>query len=144
MICSANQARTKVGTSLGEVNHDPLTRVQIAWYLVASYDRNPIHVDEPFATAAGFPSVIGQGMIPLGWLANRLVDEVGAQRLRGLGADFMRPVLPGDRLTTEATVEDCRQDEGGAELTWRLQATADDGQIRLRGWARTFHEEDGQ
>lgn len=144
MISNAAAARTRVGASLGEMSHEQLSRIQIAWYLVASYDRNPIHVDEPFAVKAGFPSVVGQGMIPMGFLAARLADEVGAHRVRAMGADFLRPIYPGDQLVTDAIVESSEEVEGGTELTWRLAAKDLDGTVRLRGWARTFHEESGR
>lgn len=118
-----------------------MTRVEIAWYMVASYDRNPIHVDEPFAKSAGLPSVVGQGMIPLGYLASRLVEAVGHRCLRGLGGDFIGSVLPGEALVTEIVLEGATERDGGVELRWKLAAESGAGAPRLRGWARTFHEE---
>jgi acyl dehydratase len=115
--------------------------VEIAWYMVASYDRNPIHVDEPFARAAGLPSVVGQGMLPLGFCASRLVAEVGHARLRGLGGDFVGSVLPGDALVTDIVLDSIEERAGGVELRWNLSAKNLAGDPRLRGWARSFHEE---
>ncbi len=142
MIDGARAARAlAVGTSLGRAVHAPVTRVEIAWYMVASYDRNPIHVDEPFARAAGLPSVVGQGMLPLGYCASRLVAAVGHARLRGLGGDFIGSVLPGDEIVTDLVVESVDERAGGVELRWKLSAQNAAGEPRLRGWARTFHEE---
>lgn len=142
MIGGAKEARAlAAGTSLGRVTHAPVTRVEIAWYMVASYDRNPIHVDEPFAKAAGLPSVVGQGMIPLGYCASRLVAEVGHARLRGLGGDFIGSLLPGDEIVTDLVLESTEERPGGVELRWKLSAHSAAGEPRLRGWARSFHED---
>lgn len=142
MIGDARAARAlAAGSSLGRKQHAPVTRVEIAWYMVASYDRNPIHVDEPFARSAGLPSVVGQGMIPLGYLASRLVEEVGHRRLRGLGGDFIGSVLPDEELFTEIVLEGVDEKEGGVELRWRLAAENGAGAARLRGWACSFHED---
>ncbi len=142
MIRGAKEARAlAAGTSLGRVTHAPVTRVEIAWYMVASYDRNPIHVDEPFAKAAGLPSVVGQGMIPLGYCASRLAAEVGHARLRGLGGDFIGSLLPGDEIVTDLVLESAEEKPGGVELRWKLSAQSAAGEPRLRGWARSFHED---
>lgn len=142
MIGDARAARAlAAGSSLGRTEHAPVTRVEIAWYMVASYDRNPIHVDEPFARTAGLPSVVGQGMIPLGYLASRLVEAVGHRRLRGLGGDFIGSVLPDEALVTEIVLECATERDGGVELRWKLAAENGAGAARLRGWACTFHEE---
>lgn len=143
MIDGARSARSlAAGASLGKTAHAPLTRLEFAWYLVASYDRNPIHVDEPFARAAGFPAVIGQGMIPLGFIASRLVGEVGHVRLRGLSGDFVGSLFPGEELVTDIVLDRAEEKSGGVELHWRISAENKAGESKLRGRARTFHEED--
>ncbi len=142
MIGSAHQARALVvGHSLGAETHAAITRVEIAWYMVASYDLNPIHIDEPFAREAGFPSVIGQGMIPLGLLAGRLVKSVGLLRLRNLKGDFKQPLFPGDTLVTDLRVLEIREAGNGAEVIWQLTANDHAGALKLQGLATTFHEE---
>jgi acyl dehydratase len=141
VICTAEQARgIEPGQVVASERHAPITRVQIAWYMVASYDLNPIHVDEPFARAAGFESVIGQGMLPLGFLARRLVHLVGIERIRSLGGDFVGPVLPGDEYLTELRVREKRERPGGVEIEWELAAVGTDGKPRVRGRAVTWHE----
>jgi acyl dehydratase len=141
MIGDAQQARrVEPGQLVATERHAPITRVEIAWYMVASYDHNPIHVDEPFARAAGFGSVIGQGMLPLGFLARRLVQTVGLQRIRSLAGDFVGPVLPGDELVTELRVLARHERPGGVEIEWELGAADTDGKPRLRGRAVTWHE----
>lgn len=126
--------------SVLEKAEPPVTRVQIAWYMVASYDLNPIHVDEPFAREAGFPSVIGQGMLPLGFLARDLAALVGARRLRRLRGDFVGSVMPGDELRLEIRLGSWREADGGVEAQWTLLASGIDGKPRVRGEAHTWHE----
>ena len=140
MIGSAADARAlPLGEVLVRVVERPIDRVQIAWHMVASYDLNPIHVDEPFAHQAGFPSVIGQGMLPLGFLARELIRLVDCSSLRRLEGDFVGPVLPGDVLTTEVALVARREVDGGVEIDWTLSATAADGTPRVRGRATTRH-----
>lgn len=142
MIGPAHEARAlAVGYSLGSETHAKITRVEIAWYMVASYDLNPIHVDEPFAREAGFPSVIGQGMIPLGLLSGRLVKSTGLHRLRNLKADFKNPLFPGDILVTDLRVQELRETGNGIEILWQLTAHNQGGALKLQGSATTFHEE---
>ncbi|MGD9946740.1 MAG: MaoC family dehydratase [Burkholderiaceae bacterium] len=142
MIETAAQARAvEPGTVVLSQRQPPVTRVQIAWYLVASCDLNPIHVDEPFARQAGFQTVVGQGMLPLGFLARELVRIVGLQRIRRLGGDFVGPVLPDDALTIELRVLQRHEAADGLELRWQLTASGDDGKPRVRGHASTWHEE---
>ena len=52
MIGAAREARSlAAGRSLGQVRHEALTRMEIAWYMVASYDRNPpIRANQEFET----------------------------------------------------------------------------------------------
>jgi acyl dehydratase len=140
MIGSADDARAlHLGQALVRIVEPPIDRVQIAWHMVASYDLNPIHVDEPFAHRAGFTSVIGQGMLPLGFLARELVRLVDCSCLHRLEGDFVGPVMPGDVLTTELAPIALREVEGGVELDWSLSATAADGRPRVRGRATTRH-----
>lgn len=142
MIALAADARAlAIGHRLPRREHAP-TRVEIAWYMVASYDLNPIHVDEPFARSAGFPTVIGQGMIPFGYLAATLVAAVGVHRLRAIGGDFVSPVLPDEALMIDVELAERREIAGAVELVWSLQAVGvADGRPRVRGTARSVHED---
>ena len=144
MIETADQARlVEPGTVVASRREAPITRVEIAWYMVASYDLNPIHVDEPFAREAGFDTVVGQGMLPLGFLARELVRTVGLHRIRRLGGDFVGLVLPGDELTVEVRLNRRHDHADGVELEWSLLATGADGKPRVRGQATSWHEGTG-
>lgn len=77
-----------------------VTRDQIRAYAEASGDRNPIHLDDAAARAAGLPGVIAHGMLGMAQLANFVVAYAGDhRRLRRLRCRFSGMVLPGDTIT---------------------------------------------
>ncbi len=98
-----------------------VTREQIAAYAEASGDRNPIHLDDDVARAAGLPSVIAHGLLTLGLVASAVVEQAcggRGERLARLRTRFAKPVLPGDTLRIRGWATEA----GGIEL--RVQ-TAD-------------------
>ena len=77
-----------------------VTREQISAYAEASGDRNPIHLDDAAALAAGLPGVIAHGMLGMAQLANFVVAYAGDhRRIRRLRCRFSGMVLPGDTIT---------------------------------------------
>lgn len=93
-----------VGDVLTPREHKPLTRSDIVRYAGASGDFNPIHHDETFATAAGFPTVFSIGMYQAGLLANFAADTFGPDHVRRVTLRFSAQVWPGDVLTCSGTV----------------------------------------
>ncbi|HZV49196.1 MAG TPA: MaoC/PaaZ C-terminal domain-containing protein [Candidatus Dormibacteraeota bacterium] len=85
------------------------TREQIAAYAEASGDRNPIHLDDEAARAAGLPGVIAHGMLQMGLLARVAGDPA---RLRRLSCRFAEVVAPGDTVTFRG-----EETNGRVELT---------------------------
>ena len=55
-------AEGQAGTSR---TYGPVNRTDIVRYQGASGDFNPIHHDEPFATASGYPAPLGIGTVQL-------------------------------------------------------------------------------
>ena len=81
-------------------------------YAEASLDRNPIHIDDAIAKAAGHPGVICHGLCTMAMATRELVDRLaGADptRLKRVKVRFSRIVLPGDQLTTRAWSVDERE-----------------------------------
>jgi acyl dehydratase len=114
----------------------PITRTQIVRFAGAGGDFNPMHHDEPFAAAAGQPSVFAMGQLS-GALLARLVSEwVGARQLRELSVRFTAKVWPGDELDLRGEVVAERNGPAGERL-WRceLTATRADGEVAARGVA---------
>jgi acyl dehydratase len=71
-----------------------ILRRQIKTYADASGDQNPLHQDDDFARAVGFPGVIAHGMLTMGELAQCLTDWLGdPAALVRLKVLFLSPVF---------------------------------------------------
>ncbi|WP_313673779.1 MaoC/PaaZ C-terminal domain-containing protein [Mycolicibacterium sp.] len=74
-------------------------------------DRNPLHSDPEFASAAGFPRPILHGLCTYGMTCKALVDAVldgDASRVGGYGARFAGVVFPGETIRVSAWQADGR------------------------------------
>lgn len=123
------------GTQLDEVTFGPLTRTDFVRYQGASGDFNPIHHDEGFATAAGFPTVFSVGMLQAGILGGYVTDRVGAQNVRRFGVQFREQVWPDDVLTCSGTVVKRYEEEGESRIDIDLVVTRQTGGTAIKGWA---------
>ena len=94
----------KPGARLPERVFGPVTLTDIVRYQGASGDLNPIHHDDEFARAAGFPAAIGVGMLGAGWLAAYCTEHLGEENVRRFRTRFSSVVYRGDRLTASAEV----------------------------------------
>jgi acyl dehydratase len=82
-----------------------VTVEQIRRYAEASGDRNPIHLDETFARAAGLPGVIAHGMLTMAFANQMVTDWLGDRSLlKRLQGRFAGMVLPGDDVTCSGSV----------------------------------------
>ena len=104
-----------------------VTVEQIRQYAEASGDRNPIHLDEAFARAAGLPGVIAHGMLTMAFANQMVTDWLGdrslLQRLQGR---FAGMVLPGDEVTCSGTVSS--KDETTRRVVINLAVTNQRGE----------------
>ena len=91
----------------------PISRTDIVRYQGASGDLNPIHHDEEYARAAGFPTVFSVGMLQAGLLATYATDWLGAVNVRRYAVQFREQMWPGDVLVCTATV--ARRHDAGDE-----------------------------
>ena len=123
------------GARLPERAFGPVTMTDIVRYQGASGDLNPIHHDDEFARAAGFPAAIGVGMLGAGWLAAYCTDHLGEKNVRRFRTRFSSVVYRGDRLTASAEVIRVfeQNQEARAELSVRLRK--DDGSVVIDGTA---------
>ena len=82
-----------------------VTRDDVKRYADASGDQNPLHQDEDFARAVGFPGIIAHGMFTMGHLARSLTDWLGdPSRLKRLAVQFRAPVFMGETIVAEGRV----------------------------------------
>ena len=78
------------------------TRIDQALTYRLSGDRNPLHSDPSFATAAGFDRPILHGLCTYGFTGRALLHSLcggDPARFRSMEARFSSPVFPGDTLT---------------------------------------------
>ncbi|MDE0256111.1 MAG: MaoC family dehydratase, partial [Rhodospirillaceae bacterium] len=94
-------------------------------------DPNPIHTDEEFAKAAGFPTVLQQGPMTTAHFARLLAERVGQDRLRWLDVTFTAPVFPEEDLKIEAVVTAV----DGEAVTCALTASKGDGTVTAKAEA---------
>jgi acyl dehydratase len=87
----------------------PLTRVitreDVRAYAEAGGDRNPLHLDDGVARAAGFDGVIAHGMFTMGHLSACLTRWLGdVSPIRAMRVQFRAPVSPGDTIVAGGRV----------------------------------------
>lgn len=129
-------AKLNVGDVYKETVVDNLTRTQIVQYAGASGDYNPIHTDEIYATqVAKYPTVFAHGMLTMGLTGKALTNYVGDERLANFGVRFSRQVWPGDTLTTTATVEGIREENGQHYADLAISTVNQNGEEVVKGSA---------
>jgi acyl dehydratase len=111
------------GAGPGPREYGPLTRTDFVRYQGASGDFNPIHHDEGFARAAGFPTVFSVGMLQAGILAGYCAQWLGADNVRRFAVLFREQVWPGDHLVCDATVARTFEDGGERRVDIDLRVT---------------------
>lgn len=119
------------GTAIPDLVDAASTRTDYVRYQGASGDLNPIHHDEGYARAAGFPTVFAVGMLQAGILGSYLADLFGPQNVRRFKVQFREQSWPGDVITYGGRVVARR----GQELDLELQATRQTGGVHLLAWA---------
>jgi len=124
----------KVGDELPPLVKPPVDRLQIARYVGAAQDWNPLYIDEPHARNAGFPSALAPGMIAMGFLSELVVEWVRGALLRKFQARFVKIVWPGDVLTARGRVVDRRFEPGGRyAIDVEVWAENQRGELVVRG-----------
>ena len=84
-----------------------VTREDVKAYADASGDQNPLHQDEAFARAAGFPAIVAHGMFTMGHLASCIVAWLGeGGALRRMQVQLRSPVLVGDTIVAGGVVKE--------------------------------------
>ena len=119
----------QVGALRREVVIDGITPTHLVKYAGASGDFNPLHHDNAFARAHGYPGLFGHGMFTMGLTARVLTAWFGPSAVREFRVRFTRQVWPGDRLEVRAEVTSITE----GEATVSLSTTNQDGEVVLSG-----------
>jgi acyl dehydratase len=123
----------EVGTALPTLVKPPIERIQLVKYAGASGDFNRIHVEEGFATSAGYKSVFAHGMLSMAFLGQLVTDWVGPAAIRRLGVRFKAITWPGDVIT--CTGEVSALDPATRTATVKLMAQNQLGETTCEGSA---------
>ncbi len=115
----------------GRIVADPVTRTRIVMYVGVAGDFHPLHHDELYATAHGYPSVFAPGMLTMALTGRAVTDVVGPENLRTFGGRLTGQVWPGDVLRTAV-----RPEEPGPGAGERPDGTV--------GYAVTTVDQDGR
>lgn len=119
-------------TGPGVVVED-IERADFVKYAGASGDFNPIHYDEPYAKAAGNPSVFGQGMLTAGYAASMVSDWFGVGNVMRFKVRFRAQLWPGDTVTVAGEVTDIDAHDDGATVTADVVVTNQDDERLITG-----------
>jgi acyl dehydratase len=112
-----------------------LTRTGFVRYQGASGDFNPIHHDDEFARAAGYPSVFSVGMLAAGVLGTYLMEVFEPHRVSHFRVQFRQQAWPDDVLTYQGSVVERRVEESDRQLS----VTLPDGSPHLVAWMTAAH-----
>lgn len=124
-----------VGDELPPLVKGPIERIQLVKYAGASGDFNPIHVDEPFARSAGYPSVFAHGMLSMGFLGELVGSWIDPRQLRELGVRFVAITWPGDTVRARAKVARKYEEDGERRVELAIWTENQDGKHTLDGTA---------
>ncbi|MET7333473.1 AMP-binding protein [Nonomuraea sp. NPDC005650] len=110
---------------------ETVNRTHFARYAGSSGSFHPIHHDDAYARAAGYPTVFGPGMFTAGVLSHYLTDWLGRPNIRKFGVRFRRQLFPGDTMTCSGAVT--RRHGQIVEVT--LQVTNQHDEVLVSGTA---------
>ena len=134
MALLTEHLKTWIGREAHYPAHEELGRASIRYFALALGDDNPLYLEDEYAREAGYPSVIAPPTLicETCQYANRRPDADGyighewklpidgCRLIRATNEyEFMRPVLPTDRISVTWTLEDIierRRSAGGTQL----------------------------
>lgn len=130
-----------VGSEIGVLELEPISRTTLALFAGASNDHNPIHVDLDVAKSAGLDDVFAHGMLSMAYLARAVQEWIGPRTIRSLGVRFVAITPVHGAPTFRGVVTDVGRDSGAELATIEVTTTLADGTVTLRGNAVVETEE---
>lgn len=134
MALLTDELKAWIGREAHYPAREELGRASIRYFALAMGDDNPLYVDEAYAREAGYSSVIAPPTLICetcqyahrppdadGYIGHEWNLPVANCRLIRAGNDyeFMRPIVPADRISVTWTLEDIaerRSSRGGTQL----------------------------
>lgn len=123
-----------------------LTEAQVALFVGATGDHNPLHLDEVYARKTRFKGRIVHGLLTAG-----LISTAIGTKLPGTGAVYLgqtlrfhRPVYLGDTVTARLEVTGVKERPGGQILTLRTLCLNHKGEVVIEGEATVLYEVAGK
>ena len=112
-----------------------ITEELIEQFADVSGDRNPIHLDEEFASETRFGKRIGHGMLTASFLSALLGSSLSVTKIVYLGQTlkFKAPTFIGDKVTATGTVKHIREDK--PIITLETVCANQDGTVLVEGEA---------
>lgn len=126
----------RVGNETHSRSFGKVSRTDFVRYAGAGGDFNPMHHDDDFARAAGYPTVFGHGLLTAGLLSSFVADWLGLLHLRRLKVRYVDQVWPGSELVATGRVREFLEVAGEARLVADLTVADRAGseeRIVLRG-----------
>lgn len=123
------------GDALPTQQRGPISKPEIAEYSRAAGDPNPMHVDEEFAKAAGYPGVFAQGMLSMGYLGQYVSRLAGIGNVKRLQSRFAKITWPGETITCRARVTGKRIAAGEKVVDLELSTENQTGEVKIVGKA---------
>jgi len=124
-----------VGGTAPPRNFGPVTTATLVRYAGASGDFNPMHYDQDYAKAAGYPGVFAQGMYLAALLSTYVAELFAARSVRRFGVTFRSQVWVGAMLTCSCDVIEVRPCDDGVRVVVSLELRADTGSVAVAGEA---------
>ena len=134
MALLTEELKSWIGREAHYPAHEELGRASIRYFALAMGDDNPLYVDDAYARQAGYPSVIAPPTLVCetcqyahqspnadGYIGHEWQLPLPPSRMVRAGNDyeFMRPVLPSDRISVTWTLENIVEkssSRGGTQL----------------------------
>ncbi|MER3552799.1 MAG: enoyl-CoA hydratase [Meiothermus sp.] len=117
-----------------------ISEANVALFIGAVGDTNPLHVDAEYAKGTRFGERIAQGILVAGLISTAIgtkLPGVGAVYL-GQNLKFVRPTRIGDTITARVTVKAVREDK--PILTLETICTNQHGERVIEGEATVLYE----
>ncbi|MEP7349399.1 MAG: MaoC/PaaZ C-terminal domain-containing protein [Sphingorhabdus sp.] len=119
-----------------EIEIGVVTRTDFVKFAGAGGDFNPMHHDDDFARASGFPSVFAMGMMTASMASRLITDWFGIEAVRTYEVRFRSMVWPGERLRASGRIVGTVEGAAEERLLVEFDVANADGEVKVSGQAQ--------